>query len=134
MISRFALLALLILGTGLSWLFIWGPGRTDPVLRLGSTTSTQDSGLLDHLIPLYTAETGVKVVVLAKGTGAAIRDGLAGQVDALLVHNQTREEELVADGYASVRLPIMSKRAALWGAKKASRYRQRKRASSLMVI
>ena len=108
MISRLLFGLFLALGFAALWIFVWAPRAEDQILRLGSTTSTKDSGLLDHLIPLYEAESGVDVVVIAKGTGAAIRDGLAGQVDALLVHNQAREEELVADGFALTRLPIMS--------------------------
>lgn len=107
MIWRFGILALALAGAAVwIWAMVQAPER--PILRLGSTTSTQDSGLLDYLIPLYEAEAGVEVVVIAKGTGAAIRDALAGQVDALLVHNQTREEELVAQGFALSRTHIMS--------------------------
>ena len=117
MILRLLTLLALSVAAGLIWFFLWGPGQLPPGLRLASTTSTQDSGLLDHLIPLYEAESGVDVVVIAKGTGAAIRDGLAGNVDALLVHNQVREEELVASGHALSRLPIMSNTFLIVGSK-----------------
>ena len=122
MILRTLAVLAIALGASLTWFFVWGPGHVPPVLRLGSTTSTQDSGLLDHLLPLYEAETGIEVVVIAKGTGAAIRDGLAGQVDALLVHNQVREEELVASGHALSRLPIMSNNFLIVGSRDRPAY------------
>ena len=59
----------------------------------------------------------MEVVVFAKGTGAAIRDGIEGRVDALLVHHQDREEALVADGLALERLPIMSNQYIIVGPK-----------------
>lgn len=116
MILRLSLLALALIGAGLAWVWL-APFSTGPVLRLGSTTSTKDSGLLDHLIPLYEAETGIEVIVIAKGTGAAIRDGLSGRVDALLVHNEQRERELVAQGYANSRRFIMSNSFLIVGPK-----------------
>ena len=122
MIPRLGLTLVLILLSFLSWFYVFGPGRVPLVLRLGSTTSTYDSGLLDYVLPLYEAETAVEVVVLAKGTGAAIRDGLAGQVDALLVHNRAREEELVAQGAALSRLPIMSNNFLIVGSKARAPY------------
>ncbi len=97
------------------WLLRPPPESAQPLLRLGSTTSTQDSGLLDHLLSIYEAETGVQVLVMAKGTGAVIRDGRAGQVDALLVHNEREETALVAGGLATERLPIMSNRFLIVG-------------------
>ena len=122
MIPRLGLTLVLILLSFLSWFYVFGPGRVPLVLRLGSTTSTYDSGLLDYVLPLYEAETAVEVVVLAKGTGAAIRDGLAGQVDALLVHNRAREEDLVAQGAALSRLPIMSNNFLIVGSKARAPY------------
>ena len=123
MVWRLPILALALVGAAI-WTWAGLPGRHNPerpILRLGSTTSTKDSGLLDQLIPLYEKQCGVEVVVIAKGTGAAIRDGIAGQVDALLVHNQIREEELVAEGYALSRLPIMSNNFLIVGPKQQVR-------------
>ncbi|MGL1930377.1 MAG: substrate-binding domain-containing protein [Desulfotalea sp.] len=80
---------------------------SDKVLKMSTTTSTQSSGLLDILLPAYEKETGVKVKVIAKGTGAAIRDGIDGNVDIIFVHAKGREDKFVADGYGTKRYAVM---------------------------
>jgi tungstate transport system substrate-binding protein len=77
------------------------------ILKMSTTTSTENSGLLDVLLPLFEKETGIKVKVFAKGTGAAIRDGMDGNVDIIFVHAKAREEKFVADGYGAYRLGVM---------------------------
>ncbi len=77
------------------------------VLKMSTTTSTENSGLLDVLLPEFTKETGIKVKVFAKGTGAAIRDGRDGNVDIIFVHARAREEKFVAEGYGAYRLGVM---------------------------
>ena len=67
-------------------------------VRLGTTTSTQDSGLLDALLPAYERASGVKVDVIAVGTGAAFKLARDGNVDLLLVHDREGEDEFVAAG------------------------------------
>ncbi|MBW1860438.1 MAG: substrate-binding domain-containing protein, partial [Deltaproteobacteria bacterium] len=62
---------------------------------MSTTTSTQASGLLDVLLPAFTNDTGIKVKVIAKGTGAAIRDGMDGNVDVIFVHAKAREENFI---------------------------------------
>ena len=79
----------------------------DKVLKMSTTTSTQSSGLLDILLPAFQKDTGIRVKVVAKGTGAAIRDGMDGNVDIIFVHAQEREEQFVADGYGVKRYPVM---------------------------
>ncbi len=79
----------------------------DKVLKMSTTTSTQASGLLDVLLPALEQETGIRVKVFAKGTGAAIRDGMDGNVDVIFVHAKAREEKFVADGYGTKRYPVM---------------------------
>ena len=79
----------------------------DKVLTMSTTTSTQASGLLDVLLPEFTKDTGIKVKVLAKGTGAALRDGEDGNVDVLFVHAKAREEAFVKDGYGTKRYAVM---------------------------
>jgi len=74
---------------------------------LATTTSTQDSGLLDYLLPLFTEETGIKVNVVAKGTGAALELGKNGDADAMLVHAKAQEEQFVKDGYGVERFDVM---------------------------
>ncbi|MDY6838714.1 MAG: substrate-binding domain-containing protein [Thermodesulfobacteriota bacterium] len=80
---------------------------TENVLKMATTTSTENSGLLDMLLPHFTEETGIRVKVFAKGTGAAIRDGMDGNVDIVFVHAKDREERFVADGYGAYRLGVM---------------------------
>ena len=84
-----------------------GPASRDRHITLASTTSTHNSGLFDHILPIFTARTGVEVRVLAVGTGQAIRLAERGDVDALLVHHQPAEERFVAAGHGLERLPVM---------------------------
>ena len=77
------------------------------VLKMSTTTSTQASGLLDVLLPEFTKDTGIEVKVIAKGTGAAIRDGMDGNVDVIFVHAKAREEKFVAEGWGTVRYAVM---------------------------
>jgi tungstate transport system substrate-binding protein len=89
---------------------LWIPliAAGDPkIIKMSTTTSTENSGLLDVLLPEFTRETGIQVKVFAKGTGAAIRDGMDGNVDVILVHAKEREEKFVADGYGHVRFDVM---------------------------
>lgn len=79
----------------------------DKVLKMSTTTSTQSSGLLDVLLPEFKKDTGIEVKVVAKGTGAAIRDGVDGNVDVIFVHDPAREEKFVADGYGTKRYYVM---------------------------
>ena len=86
------------------------PGTTlgaDKILKMSTTTSTENSGLLDVLLPELEKDTGIKVKVIAKGTGAAIRDGMDGNVDVIFVHAKAREEKFVKDGYGAYRLGVM---------------------------
>lgn len=79
----------------------------DKVLKMSTTTSTQASGLLDILLPEFTKDTNIVVKVIAKGTGAAIRDGIDGNVDIIFVHAKEREEKFVNDGFGTKRYPVM---------------------------
>jgi tungstate transport system substrate-binding protein len=79
----------------------------EQVLKMSTTTSTQASGLLDVLLPELEKDTGIKVKVIAKGTGAAIRDGIDGNVDVIFVHAKDREEAFVSDGYGTRRYAVM---------------------------
>jgi tungstate transport system substrate-binding protein len=72
-----------------------------------STTSTQNSGLFDHLLPLFEAETGIDVRVVAVGTGQAIRNARNGDGDVLFVHSRAAEEAFVADGFGVARFDVM---------------------------
>lgn len=74
---------------------------------LSTTTSTQDSGLLEYLLPVFTAETGWKVDTIAVGTGAALQMGRDGEADVLLVHSRADEIKYVAEGYGLKRFDVM---------------------------
>lgn len=79
----------------------------DDYITLASTTSTENSGLFDAIIPAFTEETGIDVRVVAVGTGQAFEIGRRGDADSLLVHDTAGEEQFVADGYATERLDVM---------------------------
>jgi len=80
---------------------------TQPRLRLATTTSTENTGLLDVLIPAFTNRTGIKVDVIAVGTGKAITLGENGDVDIIMVHARSREDSFVSDGYGVNRRNLM---------------------------
>ena len=79
----------------------------DKVLTMSTTTSTQASGLLEEMLPVFTNDTGIRIKVIAKGTGAAIRDGMDGNVDVIFVHAKNREKNFVAEGYGTKRYAVM---------------------------
>jgi tungstate transport system substrate-binding protein len=76
-------------------------------ITLASTTSTQNSGLFDFLLPHFRALTGIDVNVVAVGTGQAIRIATNGDADVLLVHHEASERKFVADGLGLARHPVM---------------------------
>lgn len=93
-----------------------GPGASGKrVLVLATTTSTLDSGLLDVLLPEFTADTGWQVRTVAVGSGQALELGRRGEADVLLVHSPAAEEELVAGGATGRRLPVMHNDFVLLG-------------------
>jgi tungstate transport system substrate-binding protein len=74
---------------------------------VASTTSTQDSGLFDYLLPLFTKKTGIEVRVVAKGTGQAIDLAKKGDADVLFMHDKKSEEKFVAEGFGVKRFEVM---------------------------
>jgi tungstate transport system substrate-binding protein len=76
-------------------------------ITLSSTTSTQDSGLFGHILPIFGAATGITVHVVAVGTGQALAIGARGDADALLVHDRVGEDKFVADGFGIDRRDVM---------------------------
>ncbi|WP_342075205.1 substrate-binding domain-containing protein [Yoonia sp. SS1-5] len=90
-------------------LMVWLTGAAAQAedVKLAVTTSFQNSGLSDILLPAIAADTGVNVQLLVVGTGQAIRLGEAGDVDAILVHARSAEEAFVAMGYGTHRREIM---------------------------
>jgi tungstate transport system substrate-binding protein len=79
----------------------------NPEVILATTTSTRDTGLLDTLIPLFEAQTGYKVKMVAVGSGQALEMGAAGDADVLLVHSPTAEEDFMTQGNGKERLLVM---------------------------
>jgi tungstate transport system substrate-binding protein len=79
----------------------------DKSIVVASTTSTQDSGLFGHILPLFKAKTGIDVKVVAQGTGQALDTGRRGDADVLFVHAKPQEEKFIADGAGVKRYPVM---------------------------
>ncbi len=83
------------------------PAPANPQLILATTTSTQDSGLLDVLIPLFEQQTGYQVKTVAVGTGQALQMGQQGNADVLLVHAPSSEKTYMDGGYGKDRFLVM---------------------------
>ena len=79
----------------------------DPFIVVQSTTSTQNSGLFEFLLPKFTEKTGVAVRVVAVGTGQALKNGENGDGDVVFVHAKSAEEKFVADGWGVERFDVM---------------------------
>ena len=79
----------------------------NPVIRISTTTSVNDSGLLPYLQPYFEEATGYQWEITSAGTGAAIKKGETGDADALLVHAKASEEEFIDAGYGIERIPFM---------------------------
>ncbi len=99
---KLAVLSLLLLG-----LAPLAPRADDNFIVVQSTTSTQNSGLFEHMLPLFTKKTGIQVRVVAVGTGQALKNAENGDGDVVLVHSQPDEEKFVADGWGVKRYPVM---------------------------
>lgn len=89
----------------------------DKFITVASTTSTEQSGLFGHILPLFTQKTGIEVRVVAQGTGQAIKTAEAGDADVILVHDREREVRFVADGFGIQRRPVMYNDFVLIGPK-----------------
>jgi tungstate transport system substrate-binding protein len=89
----------------------------DKSIVVASTTSTQDSGLFGHILPLFKAKTGIDVKVVAQGTGQALDTGRRGDADVVFVHAKEQEEKFLAEGYGVKRFPVMYNDFVLVGPK-----------------
>ena len=89
----------------------------DRSIVVASTTSTQDSGLFDHLLPIFKAKTGIDVKVIAQGTGQALDTARRGDADVVFVHAKPQEERFVADGFGVKRFDVMYNDFVLIGPK-----------------
>src|SRR5215203_1134120 len=80
----------------------------DKSIVVASTTSTQDSGLFNHILPLFKTKTGIDVKVVAQGTGQALDTARRGDADVVFVHAKPQEEKFVAEGNGVRRFDVMS--------------------------
>jgi tungstate transport system substrate-binding protein len=84
------------------------PARAeDKAIVVASTTSTQDSGLFGHILPIFKAKTGIEVRVVAQGTGQALDTARRGDADVVFVHAKAAEEKFLAEGFGVTRHPVM---------------------------
>ena len=79
----------------------------DQAIVVASTTSTQDSGLFGHILPMFKAKSGIDVRVVAQGTGQALDTARRGDADVVFVHAKSQEEKFVADGFGVKRFDVM---------------------------
>jgi tungstate transport system substrate-binding protein len=79
----------------------------DKSIVVASTTSTQDSGLFGHLLPMFKAKTGIDVKVVAQGTGQALDTARRGDADVVFVHAKLAEEKFLSEGFGVKRYPVM---------------------------
>jgi tungstate transport system substrate-binding protein len=89
----------------------------DKSIVVASTTSTQDSGLFGHILPLFKAKTGIDVKVIAQGTGQALDTARRGDADVVFVHAKAAEEKFLAEGFGVKRFPVMYNDFVLVGPK-----------------
>ena len=83
------------------------PARAQRSITVASTTSTEQSGLFGHILPIFTAASGIGVRVVALGTGQALDVGRRGDADVVFVHDTAAEEKFVAEGFSLRRYPVM---------------------------
>src|ERR1700689_2338289 len=84
-----------------------GLAQDDKSIVVASTTSTQDSGLFDYLLPIVKQKTGITVRVIAQGTGQALDTGRRGDADVVFVHAKSAEQKFLAEGWSLKRYPVM---------------------------
>jgi tungstate transport system substrate-binding protein len=89
----------------------------DKSIVVSSTTSTTDSGLFNHILPLFKQKTGIDVKVVSQGTGQALDTGRRGDSDVVFVHAKPQEEKFVAEGFGVKRFPVMYNDFVLIGPK-----------------
>jgi tungstate transport system substrate-binding protein len=92
-------------------------GAQEKSIVVSSTTSTQDSGLFGHILPLFKKKTGIEVKVVSQGTGQALDTGRRGDADVVFVHAKAQEVKFVADGFGVKRYPVMYNDFVLIGPK-----------------
>ncbi|TPM43692.1 extracellular solute-binding protein [Mesorhizobium sp. B2-3-2] len=94
-----------------------GAPAQDQSIVVASTTSTQDSGLFDYILPLFEKKTGISVKVVAQGTGQALDTGRRGDADVVFVHAKAQEEKFIKEGFGVKRFDVMYNDFVLVGPK-----------------
>jgi tungstate transport system substrate-binding protein len=98
----------LILGVAVALATMSGAAiAQDKSIVVSSTTSTTDSGLFNHILPLFKQKSGIDVKVVSQGTGQALDTGRRGDSDVVFVHAKAQEEKFVAEGFGVKRFPVM---------------------------
>ena len=113
MTNRTILIALVVSAIA----FTLPASATERFITVASTTSTQNSGLYEHILPNFTTRTGIAVRIVAVGTGQAIKLARNGDADVLFVHHKASEERFVADGFGVERFDVMYNDFVLVGPK-----------------
>ncbi|HEX7054860.1 MAG TPA: extracellular solute-binding protein [Burkholderiales bacterium] len=83
------------------------PAWAQKYITVASTTSTENSGLFKHILPIFEKKTGIQVRVVAQGTGQALDTGRRGDADVVFVHAKAQEEKFIAEGYGVKRYEVM---------------------------
>src|SRR5438552_14380970 len=94
-----------------------GAQAQERFITVASTTSTEQSGLFGHLLPIFEKQTGIKVRVVALGTGQALDVARRGDADVVFVHARAAEEKFLAEGQGVRRYPVMYNDFVLVGPK-----------------
>ena len=106
-VSRRAIFRIVFAATLLAAAAPFALQAEDKFIIVQSTTSTQNSGLFDHILPIFTKKTGIEVRVVAVGTGQALKNAANGDGDVVLVHSKPDEEKFVADAWGVKRYDVM---------------------------
>jgi tungstate transport system substrate-binding protein len=114
MFNRRMLMAAVTAAAVLSGGPVWAQDKS---IVVASTTSTQDSGLFEYLLPIFTKKTGIAVKVVAQGTGQALDTARRGDADVVFVHAKAQEEKFLAEGQGVKRFPVMYNDFVLIGPK-----------------
>ncbi|MCK1512922.1 extracellular solute-binding protein [Bradyrhizobium sp. 190] len=107
----------LLIAVTASFVFAGHAVAQDKSIVVASTTSTQDSGLFGHILPMFKAKTGIDVKVVAQGTGQALDTARRGDADVVFVHAKPAEEKFVTEGFGVKRYPVMYNDFVLVGPK-----------------
>ena len=97
----------LLIAVTASFAFAGHAFAQDKSIVVASTTSTQDSGLFGHILPMFKAKTGIDVKVVAQGTGQALDTARRGDADVVFVHAKPAEEKFLSEGFGVKRYPVM---------------------------